>query len=113
MARTAINYNGGPVPSLRATTSTGAGTAFVLNGGYSNFTAYCMPTTAGTGTASAQIQGSLDGNVWVALSAATTFSTAGRFFNSTAGFTVGHARLLETAEGSTDTVVNAWLTARP
>ena len=112
MARTAINYNGGPIQSLRASSSTGAGTPFVLNGGYSNFTAYCMPTTAGAGTASAQIEGSIDGTNWIALSAATTASTAGRMFNSTAGYTVGHARLVETAEGSTATVVNGWLTAR-
>jgi hypothetical protein len=117
----ATNYVGAPLRSLHGslstgaphTGSTGAGASYDLQGGYSNFTAFIQPTTAGTGTMSAQIMGSLNDGTWVALSAATTSSTAGRTFNSTAGFTVGQVRLDVTAIGSTDSVVDGWIAARP
>lgn len=107
-----VNYVGGPLQSLVAE-GAGTGGAIDLKGGYSNFTCQVQPSTVGAGTCSVRIDGSLDGTNWVALSAATTASTAGRVFNSTGGFTVGHVRLVATAAGSTDTEIDGWVSARP
>jgi hypothetical protein len=108
------SWIGSPIRLITASTSTGVGSSLDLRGGYSNFTAFVQPTTAGTGTMSARVEGSLDDTNWVALSAATTSSTAGRMFSSTAGHTVGFVRINVTALGSADSVVNgAWVAARP
>lgn len=111
------SYVGAPLLSLSSGSTaqhgaTGAGNTFDLQGGYSNFTAQVVPL-AGTQTASARIEGSLDGQTWVALSAASTVPAAGRTFNSTAGFTVGHVRLNVTAIGSTGTVLRGLVACRP
>lgn len=110
-------YNGDPIQSLSTsstaqTGATGAGTAYELRGGFSNFTAQVIPVS-GTKTMSAKIQGSLDGTNWIDLSGASTAAAAGASFNSTAGKTVGYVRLNVTAIGSTGTAVSGWIAARP
>lgn len=110
-------YVGSPLLSLSTGSTaqhgaTGAGISFDLQGGYSNFTANVVPT-AGTKTASVKLQGSWDGTNWVDISAASTSAAAGKSFNSTAGFTVGHVRLNVTAVGSTGTVIRGYIACRP
>jgi hypothetical protein len=109
MAKTANNYRGAAVQSLVSQSSTGVGTSFDLGGGYATFSLQLQCSTAGTGTATAQLTGSLDGTNFSAISGASTFSTAARLVLSTGSTPVQHVRLNVTAIGSTDTVINGWI----
>lgn len=109
MAKTANNYRGAAVQSLVAQSSTGTGTSFDLGGGYATFSLQLQCTTAGTGTATAQLTGSLDNSNFTAISAATTCSTAAKLALSTGSTPVQYVQLNVTAVGSTDTVINGWI----
>ncbi len=109
MAKTATNYRGAAVQSLVTQSSTGVGTSFDLGGGYATFSVQLQCTTAGTGTATAQLTGSLDGTNFTNISGASTCSTSARLALSTGATPVQFVRLNVTAIGSTDTVINGWI----
>ncbi len=109
MAKTANNYRGAAVQSLVSQSSTGAGTSFDLGGGYATFSLQLECTTAGTGTGTAQLQGSLDNSNFTNISGASTFSTSARLALSTGSTPVQYVRLNVTAIGSTGSVINGWI----
>lgn len=115
MTTVARYYRGAAVKSLTNSTSTGPGTYYDLGGCFQTFSWQATLSTAGTATATLQLQGSLDETNWTAISAATTMSTSSRqgaVVKSTGSTPVQFVRLNVNALGSTAAVVaSGWIGA--